>query len=733
MRHSRFAALAAAGLVLTVIGPPLLQGPAAGAAGKPPPRSAGITFGSPSVVDPVHTYGEPDIRVADDGTTYDSGPWGTGTQRSLWEQSTDNGRTYHVLHQAPIASPDESDSFIAGPGGGDTEISIDHQNRVYYADLAALATLKVARWDRTTRTMNTGLFGNGAQNINGVDRQWFALWDPSDPAAVRSATGYTGPFPVNYLLYTEALGSTDCNPPALGQCVSATYSTDGVSYASQTAVADETSEAPVVIDQTTGTVIEGSSTNGGGEMDAFLWTRDPANPADPSLRHVEQVKIADLPAGTDPNTLFPVTAIDTARNAYVAWVTQSDSTAAADPNAWQVWYSYATASSGWRTWSTPRKISGPPANTNIMPWATAGSDGRLAIVWYGTDDAVHNPSSDDVHQAWNVYLAVVTNADTSAPSVQQMQVTRHPMHYGSICLSGLGCIAQTPPGNRNLADFFEVTTDPRDGAIVITYDDTSNNLKQHDPAGLVTPPEQVAHTGAPLVMSVRQNGGVGLFGTSVSGPPATGTSVTDGSGDASFDPIYSSTNVPQLDLRSATAKVQGGTLVLSLNVGSLENLQNAFAATGSRAVDYVVRWSGPAQVTADSDGVTNPIWYGAVEITPGGAPSFFAGEARSIELCSVSGCFPHVLEYPEPPYGGTSVTGQLVTDNGSKVDTLVIRVPLGVVGGLPSGSVLESFGGYAFARNKPASVPLTNAEAEAGVTPVMVDGVCCVNLKPSTK
>jgi len=177
MRYPRMAAFAATlALTITVTASPLLRGGAAGAAPTKPAPS-GVTFGSPSVVDPVHTYGEPDIHVAYDGTIYDSGPWGTGTQRSLWEQSTDGGHAFHAMHSSAISSPDQSDSVIGAPagGGGDTEISIDRQNRVYYADLAALASLKVARWDRSTKSMNTGFFGDGTQNINGVDRQWFAM------------------------------------------------------------------------------------------------------------------------------------------------------------------------------------------------------------------------------------------------------------------------------------------------------------------------------------------------------------------------------------------------------------------------------------------------------------------------------------------------------------------------------------------------------------------------------
>src|SRR5438128_2699006 len=41
-------------------------------------------FGSPTVVDPTHAYGEPDVKIAPNGDVHDSGPWGTGTQRSIW-------------------------------------------------------------------------------------------------------------------------------------------------------------------------------------------------------------------------------------------------------------------------------------------------------------------------------------------------------------------------------------------------------------------------------------------------------------------------------------------------------------------------------------------------------------------------------------------------------------------------------------------------------------------------
>jgi len=52
-----------------------------------------------------------------------------------------------------------------------------------------------------------------------------------------------------------------------------------------------------------------------------------------------------------------------------------------------------------------------------------------------------------------------TNArvPTSSASVTCPKATPHPMHYGTICLIGTGCI--TIQGNRNLADFFAVGVD----------------------------------------------------------------------------------------------------------------------------------------------------------------------------------------------------------------------------------------------------------------------------------
>ena len=163
-----------------------------------------IGFEVPRVVDPIHTYGEPDIAVSSgdaessfnyvvqpsDQTTGNvsvSGPAGTGVQRSLWETSVDGGHTFRTVSRNPLNLPVLSLPPITGPatlvapGGGDTEIKYDHTGKQYFADLWALACQHTA-----TRAVNV----NGTENVaeaaaggcnsfqlQGSDRQWILVKD----------------------------------------------------------------------------------------------------------------------------------------------------------------------------------------------------------------------------------------------------------------------------------------------------------------------------------------------------------------------------------------------------------------------------------------------------------------------------------------------------------------------------------------------------------------------------
>src|SRR6266568_2129167 len=104
--------------------------------------TSAITFETPSVADPIHTFGEPDIGVNPLSRVFVSGPTGTGTQRSVWFGSVDGGHTYRPISPGPV--PDAVQSFNAPPGGGDTDIAFDRSGKQYFIDLYALTCNRVA-------------------------------------------------------------------------------------------------------------------------------------------------------------------------------------------------------------------------------------------------------------------------------------------------------------------------------------------------------------------------------------------------------------------------------------------------------------------------------------------------------------------------------------------------------------------------------------------------------------
>src|SRR5437762_5465520 len=181
--------LAAAGVAsvfLHIRSSQVATGPAAAA------TTSAIAFETPTPVDPIHTFGEPDIGVDPKGRVFVSGPTGTGTQRSVWFGSVDGGHTYRPVTPGPV--PDAVQSFNAPPGGGDTDIAFDRSGKQYFIDLYALTC------DRVATTADGG--ATAAQNFAGCgtspgsDRPWLAVYDPAPTTPHQSA--YAGPTPLVY-------------------------------------------------------------------------------------------------------------------------------------------------------------------------------------------------------------------------------------------------------------------------------------------------------------------------------------------------------------------------------------------------------------------------------------------------------------------------------------------------------------------------------------------------------
>src|SRR3989440_12402595 len=130
------AAIGCASLLLQLRSGHGLTAPSAAAA------TPGIGFETPSIVDPIHTFSEPDIGLDSQGRVFVSGPTGTGTQRSVWFGSVDGGHSFRPISPGP--PPSGITSFEAPPGGGDTDIAFDRSGKQYFIDLYALICDRVA-------------------------------------------------------------------------------------------------------------------------------------------------------------------------------------------------------------------------------------------------------------------------------------------------------------------------------------------------------------------------------------------------------------------------------------------------------------------------------------------------------------------------------------------------------------------------------------------------------------
>src|SRR5438552_15807529 len=338
-------------------------------AGTSAASSSAIGFQVPTVVDPIHTNGEPDIAIDPQGRVFVSGPTGTGTQRSTWFGSVDGGQTFRVMAQKTPPNPVIGIAAPA-PGGGDTDINFDRSGKQYFTDLYALTCLRVA----VTGPTNSGaadqedIYPGGCAGIPGADRQWLAVYDPPpgtpNQSAYKAAGGQT---PLIYLEFNNVVG------PGPNGGAQWNKSTDGLNFVNATGDEIPTTgqigliyspfgaDGYPAIDQVTGKVFQaaGCTTNNGCTSNGiFLNIGTPD--ATGTLHFLDAtgtgqdltklIKIADT--ASSPDTLFSVLSMDSARNLFVVWCI-SNST----PSLRQVFVSAASAASGWTSWSTPVQVS----------------------------------------------------------------------------------------------------------------------------------------------------------------------------------------------------------------------------------------------------------------------------------------------------------------------------------------------------------------------------------------
>jgi hypothetical protein len=603
-------------------------------------RVAGkLNFSNATVVDAQRTEGEPLDHFDANGNIWESGPWGTTTNNSFIHRSTDNGLSFNV--DSPVdLRPDP------GPGGGDTDIATDDQGNEYFVDLESLVNLgtSVSNDNGNNWRKNPVAVQNTA-----VDRQWYAV----DNGTTSSAADNT----VFLSFHESEVGTFIYSSPG------STGSTDavgGLVWQNSSANAP----LPLASDATCGQIrfdpVYRDLYMACNEGTHVRMTIGHVAPGQRTGIVYHNVALPDSPGGGGPGHLFPAMAIDRAGNVYAAWIDTSDS---------NVYYSYSTDQGN--SWSTPVQVNSWPSVTNEFIWAQAGSNGTVAIAWYGTDAAgqpdsfpswFNDPNGATAYKWWG-YVGVITGATTSRATIAQQRFTEKPMHYGQICNQGIGCTVSG--GDRTMADFFGFASD-RSGGIRIVYNDTTSQ-----------------HHGAHLY-EIRQVGGKSIFGSTVRGVvPHNPT--TDATGDAQW-PHYSPTgagpNQPQLDFTGLqVGQPSAGTLRVRMSLASLASLSPPLGKTSAY---WLTRFQ--ALSTGDSGEEAYRIFYVGAQSTGGLTPTFFAGTTTCTD--STPGTC-KVVNYPVQ----TQITGHVCGN------TLVADVPLSAFGAPVTGPVLYNVTGLSGGRN----------------------------------
>jgi hypothetical protein len=624
-----------------------------------------LVFAPATLIDTQRNEGEPVNHIDKDGNYWESGPWGFSTEQSFIHRSVDGGNQFNVV--SPIGLRPNSP-----PGGGDTDIKTDDQGNAYFVDLEGPGVdvdCSVSNDNANTWRKQAACIG-----ATGLDREWIVVDNGTD----------------------HSIGASGAADNTIFAIVRQQPLTDWHFYSSPGSTG--------MTDPTGGFVFQPAATipifaAGGTCGEPFL---DPVNrnfymPCTPQNDVFQMVKAhvnvgqrtgltftsVTVPGSSAPGHLFPTGAVDQAGNVYAVWVNQANN---------NVYYAYST--NGGNTYSVPIQVNTAPANTNVFCWATAGTAGNLAIVYYGTD-TIGDPSNFPEWFAnrtgattvkWYGYTALITNAATTSPNIEQDRYTEKPMHYGQVCLAGLLC-TEDPNADRTMADFHSVTTDAA-GRIRIVFNDTTNQ-----------------HSGAQL-FEARQISGPSLKGTTIS-DPVPANPMHDPIGDAQW-PHYApgvgpGANVPQLDFTQlSVSQPNATTLRVSM---TMQDLSSLLPPTGKTNAFWITRFQALSTGDAPANQETYRIFYVGAESVGGMSPTFFVGSGTaasgSAPFTPGNGCVtttPQLCKVVQYPAEITTVPGSI------SGNTICIDVPNFLTNGFGAGrpingSVLYNVTAFSGGRN----------------------------------
>jgi hypothetical protein len=321
----------------------------------------------------------------------------------------------------------------------------------------------------------------------------------------------------------------------------------------------------------------------------------------PSKLNFTSVLAFTAPPGAALGNVFTPIAVDNDGNLYVAFSTQQFDANGnqTGQNVYIIW-----SNNGGATWSKALQVNNPsdPATvTSMLPWLTAGDKGNIGMFWYGTD-VVGDPNNQTIfaNAKWKIFYAYV-NTTTSKPTVQYVVASGTTggtadqmagvVHYGSICTQGTNCDISMPPGNRELAEYAELTHDPLGSThIVFSEDDLTTGTaytwytKQTAGPGLIP----YKGTGAGYFNIAAGTGNFGFL---------AGTTKVSGVTEGTLNYLDNSAHIQLSDTTGFTSVTVGTNSIKLTGTGVLQSgAAVTFTATatagGAGTGTFTIAWPG---------------------------------------------------------------------------------------------------------------------------------------------
>jgi hypothetical protein len=538
---------------------------------------------------------EPGIVIDQFGNIYTSAIEGVPAGSDFW-RSTDFGNTFTYLGQ-----PDDS------AGGGDEDLSMgfpfvgdqvygDSTGRVYYS------SLNLADIDLQTSANKGATFFPGDSPAKVVDRMWLAGAGTSRDYMITVQLGAD-------LNGTDSLIVTQSDDGGITYTKGALVSQAILDGTPETGFHSNIVAYPGVLGGATPNSSIYTTFTSADAVDLYV-AACPA-PCDlpllptaglPGKQSFTSVLAFSAPPGTTLGNVFTPIAVGDDGSLYVAFSTQQldKSGNQTGENVYVIW----SRDTG-KTWSKAIQVNNPgdPGTASAMlPWITAGAKGLIGLHWYGTD-VVGDPNNQTIfaNAKWKMYYALVNTI--GKPTVQYVVAsgTRNGtadqlagvVHYGSICTQGTDCDIAVPAGNRELAEYAELTNDLFGSAhLTISEDNVSSGSAYawytKQTAGPSLRPNVGAGAGYFNISS-----GTGNFGLVVGKSNVTGTKLRQG------HLIYldNSANILLSDIGGFTKVSIDATSIHVSGTGTLQSGSTvSFTATatggGPGAGKFTISWPG---------------------------------------------------------------------------------------------------------------------------------------------